>query len=98
MLATKCSPPAFCVSLHFFFFGFFFFTPPEAPAEAPGTGDGAGGVAAPEASCKPLVFFSVGRGVGSGVGCLFCIFRMSVRLRTSNRFKKMDELVLNLMH
>jgi len=85
-------------TLYFFFFGFFFFTPPalgtcvgiELDAWAGNglvrscseVGSSSG------AACSP----------GSSFGLWFCIFCMRDRFRDSNRLRKIEELVLNLMH
>jgi hypothetical protein len=79
---------------YFFFFGFFFFTPAfgvcvgielEVPA---GTGLAGSLLAGGNVS---VVNVSVRC-------CRFCIFSMRDKFNASNRFRKIDEFVLNFMH
>ena len=72
------------------FFGFFFYTPPDATTAGPGMG-----VAARSCSAWGA---SICDGAACGFAFRFVIFCMSERLRASNRLRKTDEDVLNLRH
>jgi hypothetical protein len=85
------------VAAYFFFFGFFFFVPPPAGAP-PAVGAAVAGTGVSVRSASTVLVCAAGaEGVGIG-RLMFCIFSIKDRLSASNRFRNIEDCVLNLIH